>query len=325
MEHTMKELSLKGKILISLFVVVFVSGILVGMKGEDLCMHDNAAYSARQREIFVPEEIDTVLYDEDLRQLYVCYNDASCVNVYNEKGSFLWAVSTPYLRSTYFVLRDDQLVIYGLFDAYVYCSADGTFIEKDAVENLDLSYEWENEPAEKVEAGGFYFDTYQLYRAEEDGSLTTIVARPWWYWIFNLSFFGTLSLCGAIGIFTVLFVEHRKHNRALRKELHAVRYSVELSDPRATPLLKYFRATVVVHLVYIVLNVILGLLFEGLITILIIPLAIHLIASTIVVTTKLCGIEMTEKEEEIVGYWQTRTVVTFLLAFLSVFVVAILA
>ncbi len=321
----MKELSWKGKILVCLFVVLFVSGILVGMRGEDLSVHDNAAYFMRQSEILVPEEIDTVLYDEDLHQLYVCYNDASCVNVYNEDGRFLWAVSTPYLRSAYFALRDDQLLIYGLFDAYVYRAADGAFLSKASVEDLNLSYEWEKESAEKVEAGGFYFDTYQLYRGEEDGSLTTIVARPRWYWIFNLSFFGTLSICGAIGIFTVLFVEHRKRNRAMREALHADRYSVELSDPRATPLLKYFRATVVVHLVYIVLNVILGLLFEGLITILIIPLAIHLVVSLIVLITKLGAIPMTEKEEEIVGYWQTRVIVSFLLAVLSVFIVAMLA
>lgn len=321
----MKELTWKSKILMMLFVAVFVSGILVGMKGADLCIHDNAAYTILQPEIFVPEEIDTVLYDENLNQLYVCYNDASCVNVYSEEGCFLWAVSTPYLRSSYFALRNDQLLIYGLFDAYVYRAADGVFIKKDTVENLELSYEWEKEAVEKVEAGSFYFDTYQLYHAEEDGSLTTILARPWWYWLFNVSFFGILSLCGGIGIFTILFMEHRKRNRAMREALHPFRYSVELSDPRATPFLKYFRATVVVHLVYIVLNLILGFLFEGLITILIIPLLVHLVISFIVLNIKLAAIPMTEKEEEIVGYWETRMGISFLLAFLSVFVVGMFA
>ena len=48
-------------------------------------------------------------------------------------------------------------------------------------------------------------------------------------------------------------------------------------------------------------------------------------ASFSVLTTKLDAIPMTEKEKEIVGYWETRMVISFLLAFLSVFVVGMFA
>ena len=45
--------------------------------------------------------IETVLWDENSEQLYVCYNDANCVNVYTETGNFLWRIATSYMRNPF--------------------------------------------------------------------------------------------------------------------------------------------------------------------------------------------------------------------------------
>ena len=118
------------RILFFVFLLMFFTGIAVGFIGRTICRRDNASYQELQSELFAPDEIDTVLHDADLHQIYVCYNDASYVNVYSEDGTFLWAVSTPYFKNAYFELSDTQLIVYDSADAYIYNSLNGAFIEK---------------------------------------------------------------------------------------------------------------------------------------------------------------------------------------------------
>ena len=118
------------RILFVVFVLIFFTGIAIGLIGRSICTRDNENYQTVQVELFAPDEIATVLHDEDLHQIYVCYNDASYVNVYSEEGRFLWAVSTPYLRNVYFELSNNQLIVYNSADAYIYDSSNGTFVEK---------------------------------------------------------------------------------------------------------------------------------------------------------------------------------------------------
>ena len=109
------------KILFPISVALFLCGIALGLLGRAFCTRSNDDYTSIQPESFVPDTIETVLYDEDLKQMYVCYNDANCVNVYTEKGEFLWCVATPYMRNSYFELQDDKLIICD-GDAYIYDS-----------------------------------------------------------------------------------------------------------------------------------------------------------------------------------------------------------
>ena len=74
------------KILFPISVVLFMCSIAIGLLGRAFCTRSNDDYKSIQPESFVPDTIETVLYDKDLKQLYVCYNDANCVNVYTEEG-----------------------------------------------------------------------------------------------------------------------------------------------------------------------------------------------------------------------------------------------
>ena len=122
------------KVLFIIFVSLFFLGIAVGLTGRVICIRSNEDYDVIQPELFAPDAIAEVLYDEELHQLYVCYNDASYVNVYSEQGEFLWAVSTPYLKNVYFEIREDKLYVYNS-EAYVYSLSDGVFIT--VIENVE--------------------------------------------------------------------------------------------------------------------------------------------------------------------------------------------
>ena len=154
-----------------------MGGIALGLFGRAFCTSSNDNYKEIQTESFVPDTIETVLQDKDLKQIYVCYNDANCVNVYSEEGEFLWCVATPYMRNSYFELQDDKLIIYD-GDAYIYDSKNGSFLGVENEENLNLNYDWENEYNEKYIEGDFYFDNFQVYKVLADGTLEVIVNRP---------------------------------------------------------------------------------------------------------------------------------------------------
>ena len=79
--------------------LLFCISILLSLGMRVLSVRDNKDYDVLQPELRFPDLISYVLYEESLAQIYVCYNDASYVNVYSEDGTFLWAVSAPYMRN----------------------------------------------------------------------------------------------------------------------------------------------------------------------------------------------------------------------------------
>ena len=197
-------------VLFNIFAGLFIASIIVGLVGRLICVRSTQNYRDLQPELFAPDNIATVLYDEDQALLYVCYNDASYVNVYTESGEFLWAVSTPYLRNVYFELQEKRLIIHNYIDAYIYNSTDGRFVECVDAEDLQLEDELETEKTDKFQEDEFYFDTYQVYKAHSDGSLETLIARPWWYWCFNFFVCWCVAFINAIGVGVIIFINKIK-------------------------------------------------------------------------------------------------------------------
>lgn len=208
------------KIFYVLFIILFMGGIALGLFGRAICSHDNQNYAELQPESFIPDVIETVLHDKELKQIYVCYNDANYVNVYSESGEFLWAVATPYLRNSYFELQDNKLIIYDN-NAYIYNSKNGEFLGIENEENLDLNYDWEKEQTDEFKDGEFYFDSYQVYRADSNGTLNIIVSRPWWHWIFNFAVSWLISFVGALGIGITVFIEKKRSYNSVKKRVKA--------------------------------------------------------------------------------------------------------
>ena len=304
------------KILFPISVALFLCGIALGLLGRALCTRSNDNYISIQPESFVPDTIETVLQDDDLKQIYVCYNDANCVNVYTEEGKFLWCVATPYMRNSYFELQDDKLIIYD-GDAYIYDSQNGSFLGIENEENLNLNYDWEQKYDNKFTEGNFYFDSFQVYKANADGTLTTIVSRPWWHHIFDYSLCLSIAFLGAIGIGISIFLEKKKDYNAVKK-------TVVFENRKARIIKDYFKITTIIHATYFALNIICAFFTDWLI-IGIIPLALHMIISSIILWNMKDRLSCKSEEMQVIDFWGTTEIGSFVIAFISVIIASSIA
>ena len=121
------------------FGILFAGGVALALLGRILCTRSWKDYALLRPESCIPDVIETVLWDEDLDRLCVCYNDANLVNVYTSEGTFLWSVGTPWMRNSEFELLDGTLVIFQ-DEAYRYDARDGAFLGKTRVEELPLTH-----------------------------------------------------------------------------------------------------------------------------------------------------------------------------------------
>ena len=304
------------KILFPISVALFMCSIAIGLLGRAFCTRSNDDYTSIQPESLVPDTIETTLYDEDLKQIYVCYNDANCVNVYTEKGEFLWCVATPYMRNSYFELQDDKLIIYG-GDAYIYDSKSGSFLGIEDEEDLDLNYNWEKEYDEQLTEGNFYFDSFQVYKASADGTLDVIVSRPWWNHIFDYSLCLGIAFLGAIGIGISIFLEKKKDYNAVKK-------TVVFENRKARIIKNYFKITTIIHSTYFALNIICAF-FTAWLIIGIIPLALHMIISSIILWNMKDRLSCKSEEMQVIDFWGTTEIGSFVIAFISVIIASSIA
>ena len=304
------------KILFSVSIVMFMGGVALGLLGRALCSRSNDNYKEIQPESFLPDIIETVLHDEDLKQIYVCYNDANCVNVYTEEGKFLWCVATPYMRNSYFELQDNKLIIYD-GDAYIYDSLNGSFLGLENEENLDLDYNREHEYDNQFTEGNFYFDSFQVYRASADGTLDVIVSRPWWHHIFDYPLCLGIAFLGAIGIGVSIFLEKKKDYNAVKK-------TVVFENHKAKFIKNYFKATTITHAVYTALNIICAF-FTAWLIIGIIPLALHMIISSIILWNMKDRLSCKTEEMQVIDFWGTTEIGSFVIAFISVIIASSIA
>ena len=304
------------KMLFPISVVLFMCSIAIGLLGRAFCTRSNDDYKSIQPESFVPDTIETVLHDKDLKQLYVCYNDANCVNVYTEEGKFLWCVATPYMRNSYFELLDGKLIICD-GDAYIYDSQNGSFLGVENEENLDLNYNWEHEYDNQFTEENFYFDSFQVYRASADGTLAVIVNRPWWHHIFDYSLCLGIAFLGAIGIGASIFLEEKKDYNAVKKNVVFEKYKAKIIK-------NYFKATTIIHTVYTALNIICAFFTDWLI-IGIIPLALHMIISSIILWNMKDRLSCKSEEMQVIDFWRTTEIGSFVIAFISVIIASSIA
>jgi len=304
------------KILFPFSIALFMCSIALGLFGRAFCTRSNNDYKSIQPESFVPDTIETVLHDENLKQIYVCYNDANCVNVYTEDGKFLWCVATPYMRNSFFELQDNKLIIYD-GDAYIYDSQNGSFLGLENEEKLNLSYDWETEYDYKFSEGDFYFDSFQVYKASADGTLDVIVSRPWWHHIFDYSLCLGIAFLGAIGIGISIFLEKKKDYNAVKK-------TVVFENRKARIIKDYFKITTIIHSTYFALNIICAFFTDWLI-IGIIPLALHMIISSIILWNMKDRLSCKSEEMQVIDFWGTTEIGSFVIAFISVIIASSIA
>ena len=217
------------------------------------------------------------------------------------------------MRNDCFELQHDKLIIYD-DSIYVYSSADGEFIGCAKEDDFDLDYHWEHEITTTVAPGEIYFDTYQVYKADSDGTLETIVARPWWHWFFHFGVCLCVAFIGAIGIGILIFMEKAKAH-------FSISGPVEFQSKKGRNIVIYFKVTTLVQVLYAIFDIIFGF-YGGILCIGIMPLAIHFIISNIVIWNMLDNIRATDDEQKEFNYWKACEMASFFVAFFSVIIAA---
>lgn len=287
-----KETSLFEKI----FFTIFAGAILVSLLTRLVCVRNTKDYDHLQPEYRFPDTIADVFRDPELGQIYVCYNDASYVNVYTEDGEFLWAVSAPYMRNVDFALLDGRLLMNG----FAYDAADGTFLELLDENTEILLPEWEEDDA-------FSYDAYQVYRGTE-----IIVSRPGWYWVTNFGVCWCVAMgCGLVYgviIFAAMFVQWWKSRKQARIE-----------DRKARGILGYWKFKCALQGLWAIVNV--AAACYGMdISIGTMPVVIHFIVSGWVLTNLFEKLELDEDQSSVIAFWYVCDWATAIITFVSVIV-----
>ena len=298
-------------------IFLFIFGIATFFLGRVICTRSNDNYTEIQPESFVPDVIEEVWYDEELKQLYVCYNDANCVNVYTETGKFLWCVATPYIRNSNFELQEEKLIIYG-DGAYIYNSKDGTFLGLENEENLDLGYDYEDTVIQETYTKKtFKHDMFNVYEVSENDTMKEIISRPVWHQILNPFIGFMLAFIGAVFFGISLYSEKHRDYQSVKKE-------VVFTNKPAKFIKNYFNITTYIHLGYTLLNIVFAFFTDWMI-IGIIPITIHMILSSIVLYNIKDHMSVSTQEMYVIDFWSASEIASYIIAFLSVIVASAIA
>ncbi|MGN1443590.1 MAG: hypothetical protein ACI4XE_07060 [Acutalibacteraceae bacterium] len=308
------------------FSVLFVLCIGMCLFSSFLYTDNNADYMKIQPELRTPEPIECVLGDRKSSLIYVCYTEGSAVNVYDsESGEFLWAVSVPYLRHTYFNLAADRLVIYGANEAYFYDCKTGAFLEKGESDAYGLPFDLEDTTIQgEPVPGEIYYDTYDVYKVNPDGSSTMIVCAPWWVDLFFVPIWWLFGFSAGLGKGALMLLEKVRQGVKAKKAAQGdFSGEYELTDKAAAFTVRFYQAESVVHILLAVMIAI----FTGSapkVTLLAVPVAIVFILAQIVLVNLLDRRTLTVYEKKTVSMWKAVNWGTMISALLTLAVVSVL-
>ena len=281
----------------------------LGVIGTVTTRHNTQNYDQLQPELYAPDSIETVLYSEKYEQIYVCYNQATYVNVYDLKGNFQWAVSIPYYNAVNFELRDDTLIIYD-YDAYVYNAKNGKFIETADSDELGLTYE--NTPCDENKV---YFDALDVYIYNSENEAELIVQRPLWYILF-LTPLCIVAAC-ILGVLGFFFENMKSYCTKQSSPIDN-----DSMNPKSQKILKYLRVTSIINICYAIINLLIGFTYPISMA-LILPLALHFIIAGIVLFNWIDSLKLSAVESYILNRWKFFYFASMIIAVISVIITAL--
>lgn len=291
------------RILKIILPVVFSLAVAMGLLGRQIAAQVTEDYQNLQPEFTGPDTIETVLYDESLGQLYVCYSDANWVNVYSESGEFRWAVGTPYIRGNQFHLTGGMLACYGSGVVYLYSAADGSYLETADEDEMDLPYG----------AGAtdqFTWDSFQVY----DAGGRVLVDRPGWYWVFDFFLTWCIAALAALGFGFLLFLDRMQDARTARQKN-------VLKDRRARAYRAGSIAIIALNLGYGIAMLFWESIHPGLIFG-IFPLTVHFILAGWTWLDRPARWDLPEEEYTITRFWRAADIAS-LIAMMGLYVAAV--
>lgn len=312
------------KVLDVIFSVLFVLCIGMGLFSSFLYTDNNADYKKIQPELRTAEPIDCVMGDRKSDLIYVCYTEGSAVNVYDKmSGEFLWAVSVPYLRHTYFDLDADRLFIYGANEAYLYDRKTGAFLEKGESDAYGLSFDLEKDTTIQGELvpGEVYYDAHDVFKVNPDGSRSMIVCAPWWADFFNVFIWWLVGFSAGLCKGALMLLDKVRQGAEAKRDAGAgLSGELELTDRTAAFAVRFYKAQSVIHLLTAGCIVLL-ISSAPKVTLLMFPVAFLFIFSHIVLENLLEKKKLSDYEQKTVSMWNAVNWGTMIAAFLTLAVV----
>lgn len=290
------------RILKMILPLIFSLAVATGLLGRQIAGRVTEDYQNLQPEFTGPDTIETVLYEENLGQIYVCYSDANWVNVYSESGEFCWAVGTPYIRGNQFCLTGGMLACYGAGEVYLYSAEDGSFLELADEDEMDLPYD--SDATDK-----FTWDSFQVYDGDR-----VLVDRPAWYWVFDFFLTWCIAALAGLSYGFLAFLDRVQDARNARKK-------TELKDRRT----KAYRAASIVMITLHLGYGISMLFWESIHPWLIIgifPLTVHFILAGWFWLDRPARWDLPEAEYTITRFWRATNIAS-LIAMVALYIVAI--
>lgn len=304
--------------------VIFMGSIALGLLGRALCTRSWNDYDVIRPECRIPDVIETVLWEEDLDRLYVCYNDANRVNVYDGQGDFLWSVGTPWMRNSEFELLNGELVIFN-GDAYRYDAADGSFLGLAKEEDLPIKHTtWIHRQSGDYRVGPYAFDSFRVFRVLPDGSRELVVARPWWYCAFLFPLWWAVAMLAALAFGLLFLLEKLRDHRSKTSQRGRTGTPVFFQSREARRLRNYYRAQALGQALIAVAIPIAAHFTPAAYLVGIFPTILHFIVSGWVLENKRNCLVCERAERSEVDFWHTLKSATMIAAFLAVAVSAVL-
>ena len=290
--------------LVIIFVILFIASIAWGGFCAYYCSKSNDNYEELQQEFIGPDIIDSVMYDEELKQIYVCYYFSDYVNVYNEFGDFLWCVGIYARRGPSYALDDDKLLLSSMGYSYIYDAKSGAFLEE--TDNEEILYKYDEEYDEKIEEvlmkNKISFDSTQVYKEDSNGNLKTIVSRPKWHLLFSVKLFVVCALFSVLGIgFCILFGASNLYLESKEK--------AEFKNRKAMMIKNYYKINSIIQ----TLSALLIALFQGVFTLLPIIIFPHFIISNIVLSNMDNKLLFSEDEDTVIQFWKIVNIATLVI------------
>lgn len=269
---------------------------------------DGSDYDTLQPEYTGIQTISRVFFEDG--RLYVCYSGFGCVNAYDADGGFLWAVNAPIDRWADYTLADGRLIIWD-WDAYVFHSSDGTFLEKSDAQTLGLLSEEDEEEPPRL-SGGYRYNAYEVFRQLPDGRELTIVDRPGWFYLTNFGLCWLISFSCGIGWFAVEYADKLRDFLRLERGLRP-------GTRKGRICVAYLKGKCAVQLLFAAADVLLAL--RGVdISIWSMAVVGHFIVSNGIIWNVLPTLEEGEEQRRLISFWKASDVVTLFAGILSILV-----
>ena len=169
--------------------------------------------------------------------------------------------------------------------------------------------------------GEIYYDTYDVYKVNPDGSRLMIVSALWWYDFFNIFIWWLVGFSGGLGKGALMLLDKVRQGVTAKRDAETgLSGEQELTDRAAVFAVRFYKAQSVIHLLTAGCIVLL-ISSAPKVTLLMFPVAFLFIFSHIVLENLLEKKKLSDYEQKTVSMWNAVNWGTMIAAFLTLAVV----